>query len=466
MKIPSNSFLTRSLREKPWGYKVSRILAASLNAVDPAGLIQDFLTIEESRIIRGIELDVFDRIFLLGMGKAALPMSICIGDFLGNRLTEGLILTKTGADLLPERFQDRMQVFTGGHPLPNEDGEDATREILSKLSPLNENDLVITLISGGSSALFIKPADGISLKDLINTNQTLLSCGADIREINTIRKHLSQVKGGHLAKFLQPAQIFTLILSDVIGNHVDLVGSGPTAPDPSTFDEALGVVEKYNLKDELPRSVINRLNQGIEGKISETPKPYGSLFPTQYDPIFRNVTNKVLASIEDALQAGITQAIIEGFAPDKSPYPLKGEASQVGINLAEQLTEMVSKNKPRRQPTCMIAGGETTVTLTNTDEPGQGGRNLELALSALSAMDGLSNVALITLATDGEDGTTGAAGAVVTGDSFQRCQQLGLDPDDFLQRHDSYTLFRSLDDLIVTGPTGTNVNDLCFLFTF
>jgi glycerate 2-kinase len=461
MKISPSSLLTWSLREKPWGKKLSRVMAAALAAVDPARVIQDKLIRDGDYINlpgNGIDLESYNRITLLSIGKAALPMAVSVGDLIGNRLTEGHILTKKGKHQLPERFQSRMRIHTGGHPVPDEDGQRATAEILSRLSPLNEDDLVIVLISGGCSALFTYPLEGISLSDLQRTNQILLSCGADIREINTIRKHLSQIKGGQLAKFLQPARIFTLILSDVIGNHVDLVGSGPTAPDPSTFADALNVVEKYHLEDDLPTSVISRLNQGIQLKIPETPKPY--------DPIFMEVTNMILASIEDALQAGVMQAAIEGFVSEPLPVPMIGEASQVGKDLAIQLSEMTRKNKPLRRPVCLIGGGETTVTLRNTAEPGQGGRNLELALSALPALDGLSNVALITLATDGEDGTTCAAGAVVTGESFQRCQQLGLDPFEYLLRHDSYEIFHKLDDLLVTGPTGTNVNDLCFLFVF
>jgi hydroxypyruvate reductase len=190
----------------------------------------------------------------------------------------------------------------------------------------------------------------------------------------------------------------------------------------------------------------------------ETPKPD--------DPIFERIDNYILGNNQTALQAGVMQAAIEGFATEPFPVPIEGEARQVGKNLAKQLTDMTRKNYPFKRPACIIAGGETTVTLRDINDPGQGGRNLELALSAIPVLDGLHNVALVTLATDGEDGTTGAAGAVVTGESFQRCQQLGLDPREYLKRHDSYSLFNKLDDLIVTGPTGTNVNDLCFLFTF
>jgi hydroxypyruvate reductase len=243
-----------------------------------------------------------------------------------------------------------------------------------------------------------------------------------------------------------------------MGDQIDLIGSGPTAPDPTTFADALNVVEKYKLENDLPTSVLSRLNFGFNGELSETPKPY--------NPIFDKTDHIILANNQTALQASLLQAVIEGYTCEPDPVPMKGEASQVGKDLAQQLIEMTRTNYPLKRPTCLIAGGETTVTLRNTADPGRGGRNLELALSALPLLDGLSNVALITLATDGEDGNTYAAGAVVTGESFQRCQELGLDPKEYLSRHDSYTLFKALDDLLVTGPTGTNVNDLCFLFAF
>ena len=461
MKNPPYSLLTRSLRDIPDGEKVSRILAAALSAVDPSRVIQESLIREGNRLFLQdeiINLENYNRILLLGIGKAALSMSISVGDLIGDRLSEAYILTKQGNQQLPERFQRRTKYFTGNHPIPDEEGQRATIEILSRLSSLIAGDLVIVLISGGSSALFTYPAEGISLSDLQKTNQILLACGADIREINTIRKHLSQVKGGQLAKILQPAHTLTLILSDVIGNPIDMIGSGPTAPDPSTYADALAVVDKYRLGGGLPEAVIHRLRQGFDGKLPETPKPN--------DPCFKNGSNLILASNRNALQAGAEQAQVEGFNTDTLPHPLTGEASTTGRNLAKRLAEMALNGKPLNRPACLLAGGETTVTLTHTKENGLGGRNLETALSSLPVLDGSKNIALITLATDGEDGDTGAAGAVVTGESYRRCLQLGLDPEDYLDRHDSYSLFKALDDLLLPGPTGTNVNDLSFLFAF
>ena len=460
MKIPPHSLLTRSLREKPGGEKISRVLAAALAEVDPALVIQGNLCRDGSRLIltdHEINLDDFNRIILLSIGKAALPMALSLENLIGSRLTEGHILTKQGKHKLPARKRELLRIYTGGHPVPNEAGQRATADILSQLSSLQDDDLVMVLISGGSSALFTAPAAELSLADLQRTNQILLSCGADIQEINTIRKHLSQVKGGQLAKLLHPARVITLILSDVIGDQIDLIGSGPTAPDSSTFVDALDVVESYHLAGDLPDPVIAHLNAGRRGSHPETPKPG--------DPCFKDVTNMVLANNLQALNAGAAQAEAEGFSARILPGSLIGEASSAGILLAEQLTDMALKGKPLPSPACLIAGGETTVTLTDTATPGLGGRNLEVALSALPILHGLENIALVTLATDGEDGETDAAGAVVTGESYQRCQQLGLKPEEFLKRHDSYTLFNSLDDLLLPGPTGTNVNDLCFLFT-
>lgn len=461
MKIPPHSFLSRSIRENPWGEKVSRILAASLAAVDPDSLVKDFLTRQNNHLYlpgHEIDLESFSRIFLLGIGKAALSMSTSLEDLISDRLTEGYILTKKGQSQLPESSPGNLRIFSGGHPVPDEDGLQATEEILDYLRTLKEDDLVIVMISGGSSALFTQPAEKISLADLRKTNQILLSCGADIREMNSIRKHLSRVKGGWLAKTLYPAQILTLILSDVIGDPVDVIGSGPTTPDPSTFWDALAVIDKYDLKDALPEPVLRWLNQGAQGSLPETPKAE--------DPCFRHVTNLILANNRIALEAGTAQAKVEGFSARILPELLIGEACTAGADLARRLADLALEGNPFPRPACLIAGGETTVTLTHTTNPGLGGRNLETALCALPLLDGLEDIALITLATDGEDGSTNSAGAVVTGESYQLCQKLGLDPESYLQHHDSYTLFENLDDLLRIGATGTNVNDLCFLFAF
>lgn len=461
MILNPHLLLTHSLRENPWGDKAARIMAASLAAVAPSRVINANLARSGNLLkIMGnaINLGDYARVFLMGIGKASLAMTVSVGDLIYNELTEGSLLIKKGRHELPERFQSRIEIYTGSHPVPDEDSYQATGKILSQFSSLEASDLVIVLISGGGSALFSYPAKGISIVDLKKTSQALLACGANIREINTIRKHLSFVKGGGLARLLQPARVFALILSDVMGDPVDMIASGLTAPDPTTYSDALQIVNKYNLAEALPKAVLTHLDQGRQGALPETPKPG--------DPLFQNVTNLILAGNRDALQAGAEQSQVEGLTAHILPEPLSGEAKKAGKNLAHQLLRLTRAELPFPKPALLIAGGETTVSLKNVAKPGLGGRNLETALSALPFLDGIKNAALITLATDGEDGVTDAAGAVVTGKSYQRCLHYGLDPEDQLRKHDSYPLFQTLDDLLLPGPTGTNVNDLCFLFAF
>lgn len=461
MTTPASSFMTQTLQNDPRGEQVSRILSAALSGVDPAYLIRERVIKNEDRLTllgQTIDLDVTGSTYLLGIGKAALPMTLSFADLLGDQLDRGCILTKLGGVPLPASHQERLKIFYASHPIPDNTGLMATSKILSGFSSLTEEDLVIILISGGGSALFTQPANQITLEDLQNTNHLLLSCGADIFEINTVRKHLSQIKGGQLSRHLFPARVLTLILSDVIGDPLDMIASGPTVADPSTYADALKVIEKYILEDSLPSSVIKHLTNGREGLIPETPKPG--------DPIFDKTTNLILASNRDALLAGASQAESEGFQTTILSKPVTGEARSAGELLAQLLKDRAQPERSNPHPSCLIAGGETTVTLSNTTKPGLGGRNLDLALSALPILDGVGNCLFVTLATDGEDAVSGAAGAVVSGKSLQRCQELGLDPIEYLDRHDSYTLFEALDDLLITGATGTNVNDLCFMFTF
>jgi len=458
---PPEAFFTRSLTNLPGGIKVAKILSASLAAVEPGEVVKKSLTRHGDRFLVGgetMDLNAFDRIILIGIGKAAYPMSMAAADLLGDELTGGIILTKPGTDQLPEKYAGVIEHIHGGHPVPNQKSITASGIIQAQLSELNTRDLVVLLLSGGGSALLSAPCPGITLEDLILTNQVLLGCGADITEINTIRKHISLVKGGLLAKIAAPAKIFTLILSDVMGDPIDMIASGPTAPDPSTFQDALNIIQKYNLEILLPLPVVERINKGCSGECPETPK--------SEDPLFQKVFNHIIGRNLDSVQAGILAAEQEGFSAGILPNPLNGEASRMGAELAEILCQMASKGNPLPRPACLIGGGETTVTLHSGEEIGRGGRNLETALSAVKILDGLPNAALITLATDGEDGVTDAAGAVVTGESFSRGKTLQIQPENYLLNHDSYSYFQKLDDLLLPGITRTNVNDLCFLFTF
>ena len=458
---PPEAFLTHSLTNLPGGIKVAKILSASLAAVEPKEVVKKYLTRHGDRFLIGdetMDLNAFGRIILIGIGKAAYPMSMAAADLLGDELTGGIILTKPGTDQLPEKYAGVIEHIRGGHPVPNQNSITASGIIQAQLSELNARDLVIFLLSGGGSALLSAPCPGITLEDLILTNQVLLSCGADIKEINTIRKHISLVKGGLLAKIAAPAKTVTLILSDVMGDPIDMIASGPTAPDPSTFQDGLNIIQKYNLEILLPLPVVERINKGCSGKCPETPKPE--------DPLFQKIINHIIGRNLDSVQAGILAAEQEGFSAGILPDPLNGEASQMGVELAEILCQMASKGKPLPRPACLIGGGETTVTLHSGEKIGRGGRNLETALSAVKILDGLPNAALITLATDGEDGVTDAAGAVVTGESFSRGKTLQIQPENYLLNHDSYSYFQKLNDLLLPGVTRTNVNDLCFLFTF
>lgn len=458
---PPEAFLTSSLIKHSGGIKVAKILSSSLAAVEPGEVVKKSLVRNADRFLIGgetLDLKAFDRIILIGIGKAGYPMSMAVADLLGDELTRGIILTKPGADQLPEKYAGVIKHFHGGHPVPNQNSITAAKIIQAQLSELNSRDLVVLLLSGGGSALLSAPCPGITLQDLILTNQVLLGCGADITEINTIRKHISLVKGGLLASIAAPAKIVTLILSDVMGDPIDMIASGPTAPDPSTFQDALNVMQKFNLDKLLPLTVVDRINKGCSGEFPETPKPE--------DLLFQKVFNYIIGRNLDAVQAGILAAEQEGFNAGILPNPLKGEASRVGTELAEILRQMARKGKPLPRPACLIGGGETTVTLQSSEEIGRGGRNLETALNAVRILDGLPNAVLITLATDGEDGETNAAGAVVTGESFLRGKACQIQPENYLRNHDSYSYFEKLDDLLLPGLTRTNVNDLCFLFTF
>ncbi len=456
MSLSPEIFLTRSLKEVPWGLQAARILAASLAAVDPGKAVIDNLIKKGNQLlVQGakIDLDEFQRIFIFAIGKAALPMGLSAGEILGSSLDQAFILTKPGDQAHIGRIPGNFTLNFGAHPVPDQSSITSTIDILNHLSDLTPKDLVIILLSGGGSTLLSYPVKGLSLTDLQHTNRVLLSSGAAIQEINTIRKHLSRVKGGQLSKILSPAKIISLILSDVMGDPVDLISSGPTAPDRSSYQDAISVIQKYALSGKLNNPVMKYLESGARLEKPETPKPG--------DTYFNNTRNVIIAGNKDAIQGGLDQALREGFNSTILPEELFGEASQVGTKLANELIKL---SKSSSRPTCFIAGGETTVTLPDSPAPGKGGRNLELALSAVKVLDGAADVGLITLATDGEDGVTNAAGAVVTGETYQRALKLGNDPDDYLVRHDSYKYFESIDDLIKIGQTRTNVNDLCFLF--
>jgi glycerate 2-kinase len=428
--MDANRFATHSLKDP----RILRILSAALKAVDPFEAVQRHL------------LKIDGRVYGLGIGKAAVPMM----DALVARipLSSGLAVTK----FAPRVASSSYSVIEGGHPIPDARSLQAGHRVLEFVSHLDEDDTLVCLISGGGSALMTAPHEGILLEDLQSLTSLLLSCGARIDEINTIRRHLDRLKGGGLVRATK-AKIISLILSDVIGNPLEAIASGPTAPDPTTREDALAVLEKYLTRESRSQgdSFVNSVTQCLRGsKEWETPKTN--------DPIFARVQNIIIGDNLFAATAALEQAEREGFHAEILTNELQGEARELGVRLAKQLREEISKHQ---RPFCLIAGGETTVTIQGN---GKGGRNQELALAAVEELAGLNKGMLIALGTDGDDGPTDAAGAVVRGDSAQRAEVLGLRAADYLSQNDAYPFFDALGDLIKSGPTGTNVNDLIFLF--
>jgi hydroxypyruvate reductase len=421
-------FATRSLQEA----RILRILSAALEAVDPFRAVQNHLP------------DLEGRVFGLGIGKAALPMM----DALAKRipLAGGLAVTKFASGPSRESFA----VLEGGHPVPDARSLHAGERVLEFVSSLKEDDTLVCLISGGGSALVAAP--DVPLEDLQTLTSLLLSSGAPIHEVNVLRRQLDRLKGGGVARATK-ARIVSLILSDVIGNPLEAIASGPTAPDPTTKEDALEILEKYLRLTTEPRRYrdsLSSVTQWLRGSEEQEP-----LKPDH--PIFDRVQNIIIGDNRLAAQAALEQAGREGFQAEILTSELQGEARDVGRDLARRL-RLDSATQPH--PFCLIAGGETTVTLQGG---GKGGRNQELALAAVAELAGLQDVMLIALATDGDDGPTDAAGAVVTGESARRAEALELDAADHLSRNDAYAFFDALGDLLQTGPTGTNVNDLIFL---
>lgn len=448
---------------KPQGLKpdcssqVVRILSAALLAADPREAVRRAVQLNEMElIVAGQRLDLcsFRRLRLVGAGKAVQAMARGALDVLGERIVDGVLITKhfqADGQQLPEN----LRVLQGGHPVPSPASVSATSALVELLNSSGEDDLILCLISGGGSALMTLPVDGTDLEELQALTRLLLACGADIGEMNTLRKHLDRVKGGGLARLAAPARLVTLILSDVIGSPLDVIASGPTVADSTTYSQAFSILQKYQIERQTPPGILSILKRGVEGKLPETMKPG--------DPLLTGVINQVVSSNPQAAQAGLDQARQEGFHPLLLTTFLQGEASQAGIILAGLLRQIDATGQPLPRPACLLVGGETTVTLHGQ---GLGGRNQELALGAVSLLDGLPNVALVSLGTDGEDGPTDAAGALVTGETLQRARAQGLDPQLYLQNNDSYHFFEALGDLVRIGPTGTNVNDLAFMFAF
>ena len=424
------------------------VFAAALEAADPAKAVLAHARVEGNLLRAGrrrYRLDSFENIWIAGAGKASAAMAAAVERLLGRRISGGLINTKYGHTAPLER----IELNECGHPVPDLNGERGAERIAEIARRAGPRDLVIALISGGASALLPLAAPPVTLEEKQAVTGLLLASGAAIGEINAVRKHLSAIKGGLLARLAQPAAVLALLLSDVIGDRLDVIGSGPTAPDPSTFADARAVLERYGLWAEAPAAVRERIERGAAGEIPETPKAG--------DPAFRNTQNLVVGSNRLAVNAAARKARELGLRPLVLSTSIEGETREVARVHAAIAREAVETGRPVPPPACIISGGETTVKLRGR---GLGGRNQEFALAAALDIAGLENVVVLSAGTDGTDGPTDAAGAIAGGQTLARAALAGLDARRYLDDNDSYRFFAALGDLVKTGPTNTNVMDI------
>ena len=423
-------------------------LESALNAVDPKRIIKSRISLQNSVLkVNGYSFDLkrFKHVYVVGGGKASGSMAEALEQILSEHITDGFINIPRGT----KHKTKVIKLHETSHPIPDETGVEGTRRILEIAEKAGENDLVICLISGGGSSLMPLPRGDISIVDKKKITEALLKCGATINEINTVRKHISDFKGGWLAKKAYPATVLNLILSDVIGDPLDFIASGPTVPDSTTFHEAVKILKKYELWNTVPESIRKVLSDGEKGLIPETPKADDQVFKKVFTVVVGNNRFASLAACESLRSNGLNTLLLTST--------LEGEARHVGTVLASIAREISISQNPVSKPAGIVAGGETTVTVKGK---GLGGRNQEIALSAALKLEGMNGVVLASLSTDGVDGPTDAAGAIVDGKTLERAANKGLNPEEFLAENNSYNFFSELGDLIFTGPTGTNVNDV------
>ncbi len=419
------------------------IFDAGLKAVDPYAAVAR----ERQRLLEAIRERRADDVALVAVGKAAAPMARALLDGVGPHVGKGVVVTKYG-HLGGHVFPERIATCESSHPVPDEASVRAADKVLEVAGPGRDGALVIVALSGGASALMVRPSPGVSLADKQHVTERLLKAGADIRELNAVRKHISAVKGGRLAQWVYPSSAEVLVLSDVLGDPLDVIASGPMAPDGSTCADALAVLRKYRLMEETPESVRARLLRGGSDPEIETPKAG--------DRVFERTHSVIVASNGQAVEAAQVAAERLGYRSTIVSRELQGEASVVGRVLARQALE-VRKTLGRGDRACLVAGGETTVTVRGD---GKGGRNTELAAAFASEVAGIEGVTCLSAGTDGTDGPTDAAGAIADGQTLAEASLRGLDLGQYLARNDTYTLFKAISGLVVTGPTGTNVMDL------
>ncbi len=423
------------------------LIQSSLDAADPAKAIkQSIIRKNHQLFVNNIQYDLsqYQRIVCVGAGKASALMAQTLERILGRYLEGGMIIVKDGYGTPTQH----VQIVEANHPLPDARGVRATKQILKYVRSLTKQDLLIVLLSGGSSSLLCAPAPGLTLTDKHRTTNMLMRAGANIHELNTVRKHLSAIKGGQLVQATS-AKILTVIMSDVMGDDLATIGSGPTVPDPTTFQEANAILEQYEILGRVPEKVRTHFEQGTKGHIPETWKSKRRHSPRSQSIILANNHTAVEGIAKEAKRWGLRIHLLDS--------PLQGEAKDLGTILGAMAKDIREFGNPVRPPACLIAGGEPTVTVTGK---GKGGRAQECVLAAAQELSGLTNVVVAGFGTDGTDGPTEVAGAMVDGNTVQRARENGLSIENMLERHDSFTFFKQVGGHIITGPTHTNVNDI------
>jgi glycerate-2-kinase len=430
---------------------IKRILKAliqsSLEAADSGNAMKQSIIRKDHQLyVNTVRYDLskYQRVVCVGAGKSSGHMARTLEQILGEHLEGGLVIVKDGYGAPTQK----VCVVEASHPLPDTRGTRATKHILNIQRSLTQQDLLIVLLSGGASSLLCAPALGLTLQDKRRTTNMLLRCGATIHELNTVRKHLSAVKGGRLAQTTS-AKILTLIMSDVLGDDLATIGSGPTVPDPTTFEEAKTILKHHHIWSQVPERVRNYLDQGIRGHVSETWKSRTRHYSRSRSIILANNQTAIEGMAKEAKRLGLRPHILEA--------PLQGEAKDLGMILGAMAKDIRDFGNPVRPPACLVVGGEPTVTVTGK---GKGGRAQECVLAAAQELAGFTNVFVAGFGTDGTDGPTEVAGAMVDGKTVERAMKLGLSIETMLERNDSYTFFKQVGGHIITGPTHTNVNDI------
>ncbi|MEM0027115.1 MAG: glycerate kinase [Ignisphaera sp.] len=417
-----------------------------LAVADPYNAVKNHVKVNGGRIYIGDEIiELTGRLHVVGFGKASKRMAMALNDLLGDRIVGGVVIT-------PDEIGSvgNINLVRGNHPIPGKDTLESSQQLLDYVSSnVSENDIVFVVVSGGGSALFEVPEDGVTLDDIAWISRELMKRGADIFELNAVRKRFSKVKGGKFIRFLKAKKVISLIISDVVGDRLDTIASGPTAPDDTTFRDVYNILKRRGIWDEMKDSMKRIVEMGLEGRIADTPK--------RGDNIFNRVLNIIVASNKLVLDAMAEKARSQGFNTLILTSMLEGEAREAGKVLASIVKSIHIYDMPIKKPAAILAGGETVVTVRGR---GVGGRNQELCLALSISIRGIKNVAGLCMGTDGIDGISPAAGAIVDGETYYEGLRQGLDPQEYLENNDSYTYFAKLRKAIITGYTGTNVNDI------